>query len=95
MSNKNFGYGDNYSAVSNRTQSSQSSHQNFPTSNATTAPTTDFREQMLAKSIPVVITTSMDSIDSLARQARTTCTTGTSIAAGLEPAQIARAESNR
>ena len=38
MSNNNFGYEDNYLPVSNRTQASHSSHQNLPTSNATTAP---------------------------------------------------------
>ena len=38
MSNNNLGYSDNYPPVSNRTQASQSPHQNFPTSSATTAP---------------------------------------------------------
>lgn len=80
MSNNNFGYDDNYPPVSNCTQALLSSHQHFPTLNASTAPYCG-KERMLERLMPVAITTSMDSIDSATRRARTIYTTGTSTAA--------------
>lgn len=52
MSNNSFSYGNDYPPVSNRTQASQSSHQNFSTLNATTAPSYGLQGTDAGKTYP-------------------------------------------